>query len=152
MKGFAGYFDSANGAVEAALRGRCATDVFTISYATSVPSSLCGTLTGDHGEILDWINHLSRTLDKPFFSFHYILIFRLLVYFDANQACHDLTFNLGQSAQGLSSVETSRKWSIKVCFSNCSGHMSNSWIISDLPSPLHFFAEGTSRMYAILLW
>ena len=37
-----------------------------------------------------------------------------LVYFDAAQACHDLSFNFGQAAQGLSSVSTTRQFSVKV--------------------------------------
>ena len=43
------------------------------------------------------------------------LIVPILVYFDATQACHDLNFNMGQHAIGVSSAETNRKWSIKVC-------------------------------------
>ena len=47
LKHIGGTFDSASGK-KVSLRSVCATDIFNVAYATSVPS-LCGTLTGDHG-------------------------------------------------------------------------------------------------------
>ena len=48
LKHIGGTFDSAGGK-KVSLRTVCATDIFNVAYATSVPS-LCGTLSGDHGE------------------------------------------------------------------------------------------------------
>ena len=40
-------------------------------------------------------------------------LFLLIVYFDADDSCHELTFNIGQNAIGVTAA-TTRYFSIKV--------------------------------------
>ena len=42
-------------------------------------------------------------------------LFLLLVYFDADDDCHDLTFNIGQNGVGVTAA-TNRYFSIKVLY------------------------------------
>ena len=66
-----GAFDGATGK-KAIQRTRCNTDTFSVSNAPSVPL-VCGTLTGDHGELLP--GHLRRGMAQ--FSFSILLLHRM---------------------------------------------------------------------------
>jgi len=69
-------------------QGECTTDIFVISDQQSVPE-VCGTLTGEH------------------------------VFFDTGSTdCHDLTFNIGQHAIGVTAA-TTRSFTIKVSQLSC---------------------------------
>jgi len=69
-------------------QGSCLTDIFVISDQQSVPE-VCGTLTGEH------------------------------VFFDTGSTnCHDLTFNIGQHAIGVTAA-TTRSFTIKVSQLSC---------------------------------
>jgi len=69
-------------------QGSCATDIFVVSHQQNVPE-LCGTLTGEH------------------------------VFFDTGSTeCHDMTFNIGQHAIGVTAA-TTRKFTIKVSQLSC---------------------------------
>ena len=46
------------------------------------------------------------------------MLFLLTVYFDADDECHDLNFQLGNNPQGISSLAT-RSWSIKITQYSC---------------------------------
>ena len=52
-------------------------------------------------------------------------MFLFIVYFDADDSCHELTFNIGQNGIGATAA-TTRTFSIKViCYTalNCSNHL-----------------------------
>ena len=99
------------------LRGNCFTDSFTVSGAPGVPE-LCGTLTGEHSMcILLSKLFLLMTLFKVIFNCSLFT-----VYFDADNECHDLSFNVGQAGIGVTAAAT-RSFNIKVCMFHISKKM-----------------------------
>ena len=99
----------ANAGKAFSLRGNCLTDSFTVSGAPGVPE-LCGTLTGEHSMCI--------LLSKLFLL---MTLFKVIsncssftVYFDADDECHDLSFNVGQTGIGVTAA-TTRSFNIKVC-------------------------------------
>ena len=84
--------NSANGMLAAAGQattnaGRCLTDTFAVTSGSTAPPAICGTNTGQH------------------------------MYVDANQACNDLAFLLGNTADGTTLA--TRSWSIRVTQYDC---------------------------------
>ena len=101
------------------LRGNCFTDSFTVSGAPGVPE-LCGTLTGEHSKcILLSGLFLPMTLFKVKSN---VNCSSFTVYFDADNECHDLSFNVGQAGIGVTAAAT-RSFNIKVCIFHISKKM-----------------------------
>ena len=85
--------------------GACQTDVFSVSGTTVPP--LCDTLTGEHGKYETLLFNWDALMKNS----------HIIVYFNADDDCHNLDFSFGQAANG-NSKPSSRKFSIKVCIYN----------------------------------
>ena len=88
--------------------GRCLTDQFSVTSASTAPPSICGTNTGYHSE---FFLALLITLISDFYCFIFA------VYTDASQNCNDLTFLLGDT--GVDTSLVTRSWSVRITQLEC---------------------------------